>query len=195
MIWLLYFPVAVLTYILCLITNPLIILLCDENGELEGIWHLWQTWDDSCDSEYFMTHICPDFLNYGYYEHYDSVQIPLPYNRVKRMSLRTSVPLSPVGKIQRYFCRLWWLTRNCAYGFAYEWLSKDVNGADVKTIYKGLYTAFYYDPVTHAWMLRSEKPIIDGYLRWEVLLGWKIALGSKEPTKSMIATRAVLRIE
>lgn len=195
MIWLLYFPVAVLTYILCLITNPLVILLCDENGELNGIWHLWQTWDDSCDSMFFMDNVCPKFLDYDYRKHYECRMEEIDGNRVRLVSINRGLAFSFKERVQRYFCRLWWLTRNCAYGFAYEWLSKDVVIEDVKAIYEDEYTSFHYDPVSHAWALSSDQPIIKGFLKWEVYLGWKIPLGLSGKCKSMIATRAVFRFE
>ncbi|KHM51611.1 hypothetical protein SAMN02745671_01684 [Anaerovibrio lipolyticus DSM 3074] len=195
MIWFLYAPVAVLTYILCLITNPLVILFCDENGELHGFLHLWQTWDDSCDSLFFMREVCPSFLDYDYDKHYECREQQIEGNRTRLVSISKGVPFSFVGRIQRYFCRLWWLTRNCGYGFAYEWLSKDVVIKNVRTLYKDDYTVAYYDPESHAWTLSSDQPIIQGFLRWEVYLGWKIPVWASGKCRAMIAIRAVFRFE
>ena len=195
MVWFLYFPLAVLSYIVCLITNPIVILFCDENGELHGFWHLWQTWDDSCDAEYFMDNVCPKFLDYDYHKHYTKSYGKIELNRERIYSTWNGTPFTLVERIQRYFCRLWWLTRNCAYGFAYQFLSKDVRGTDVQIKYKDEYTMFGYDPDSGAWILTSEQPIIPGFFRWEVFLGWKIAMGSTEKTTAMIAIRAVFRFE
>ena len=112
---------------------------------------------------------------------------------MRLVSINKGLPFSLKERVQRYFCRLWWLTRNCAYGFAYEWLSKDVEIADVETLYEDEYTNFHYDPVSQAWMLCSDQPIIKGFLKWEVFLGWKIPLWQAGKCKSMIAMRCVFR--
>lgn len=193
MIWFLYAPVAVLTYILCLVTNPVVILFADENGELPGFLHLWQTWDDSCDSMYFMDNVCPKFLDYDYHRHYECMSVEIEGNRTRFISVFKGYPLTLRERVQRYFCRLWWLTRNAAYGFAYEWLSKDIVGVNAEELYRDEYTGFYYEPESDAWMLTSEQPIIPGYLRWEVFLGWKMWLGSSQKMKTMIAIRCCFR--
>ena len=193
MIWFLYMPVAIITYIICLVTNPIVILFCDENGELPGFLHLWQTWDDSTDSLYFMTSVCPKFLDYDYHKHYECDTAPVEGNRTRLVSINKGVPFTIWERIQRYFCRLWWLTRNCAYGFAYYWLGKDIKGTNTRTVYKDEYTGFYINDETDTWMLTSEQPIIKGVLRWEVYLGWKIWLGSSECMRTMIAIRCCFR--
>lgn len=49
--WFLYAPLQLLIMIICYITNPIVVLFSDENGELHGFLRKWQTFDDSCDSE------------------------------------------------------------------------------------------------------------------------------------------------
>ena len=60
-----WFLIATLQWVatlFCMITTPLVVLLCDEEGELDGIFHLWQTWDDSCYAEQMATESAPNFL-------------------------------------------------------------------------------------------------------------------------------------
>ena len=195
MIWFLYVPVAILTYIFCLITNPIVILFCDENGELDGFLRLWKTWDDSCDSMFFMDNVCPKFLDYDYHTYYEhSIRINED-NREVHVSTFKGLPFSITKRIQRYFCRLWWLTRNCAYGFAYEWLSKDLVGTDGHYLYQDEYSRVYWEPKTKTWMVCSDQPIIKGYFRWEVFLGWKVNVDCDKMAKYMLAMRLTFRFE
>ena len=194
MIWIIYALISFAIYIFCLITNPFVLLFCSENGELPGFLKLWQTWDDSCDSEYFMDNVCPKFLNYNFHKHYEQKLIPIEGNRRRLISVNKNVKFTIKERIQRYFCRLWWLTRNCAYGFSYYWFSKDIDSWDVHIIYEDEYTRILWDLKTDAWMYKSTKPII-GKLRWEIFLGWKIKEDTIEPTRCMLANRIALRYE
>ena len=49
--WFLYAPLQLLIMIICYITNPIVVLFADKDGELHGFLRKWQTFDDSCDSE------------------------------------------------------------------------------------------------------------------------------------------------
>lgn len=57
--WFLYAPLQLLIMIICYITNPVIVMFVDENGELRGFLRKWQTFDDSCDSEDCVTKYVP----------------------------------------------------------------------------------------------------------------------------------------
>lgn len=41
--WFLYAPLQLLIMIICYITNPIVVLFADENGELHGFLKKWQT--------------------------------------------------------------------------------------------------------------------------------------------------------
>lgn len=59
MVWLIYYPLNFLCSILCYLTNWLVVFFADERGELDGAFHLWQTWDDSLDVEWFVKETVP----------------------------------------------------------------------------------------------------------------------------------------
>lgn len=48
--WFLYAPLQLLIMIICYITNPVIVMFADKDGELHSFLRRWQTFDDSCDS-------------------------------------------------------------------------------------------------------------------------------------------------
>lgn len=104
--------------------------------------------------------------------------------------------------MQRYFCRVLWLTRNCAYGFAFyglgiysdsskmHWVSDNEKESARFGYEKG--TSILVRP----WVLKSSAPICkigNKILRWEVYLGWKIDPNSKGVVKNMIANRIAFR--
>lgn len=68
--WFLYAPLQLICMVICYITNPIVVLFADENGELPGLFCLWQTWDDSCDSEDCVTKYVPDWMRYDFYKYY-----------------------------------------------------------------------------------------------------------------------------
>ena len=68
--WFLYAPLQLICMVICYITNPIMVLFADENGELPGLFCLWQTWDDSCDSEDCVTKYVPKLIRYDFYKYY-----------------------------------------------------------------------------------------------------------------------------
>ena len=198
--WLVYtalnIPVMLISYLL----NPIVILFCDEDGELPWPLHLFQTWDDSCDSYYFMTEVVPSWLDYGYDEHYihSTAELPLQYNRTRDVSI-CKKSLTIIERVQRYFCRLWWLTRNCGYGFAFYWFGTDVVGADITVITDAgdVFVASTED----AWTYQRSNTICNlgkhYRLVWDVFLGWKFF--AEPPTmtakRCSIAQRALIKID
>lgn len=73
--YLLYAVLQILCMILCYLTNWLVVLFSDEEGELSGIFHMWQTWDDTLDNPSFINNSLPKFLNYGWHSHYEQYYV------------------------------------------------------------------------------------------------------------------------
>ena len=108
-------------HLLCYVTNPIVVFFCDERGNLPKIFTLWQTYDNCLDVEWMITEkIVPSIFRYDFNKHYkyhleqknNGVVIPGYVDIIDPVFTRKE-------KIQRYFCRLFWLYRNCAYGFSY----------------------------------------------------------------------------
>ena len=64
--FLIFLPLQILSMILCYLTNWIVVLFADEDGELKGLWHLWQTWDDSVDNKYFVLNQIPKIFRYDF---------------------------------------------------------------------------------------------------------------------------------
>ena len=126
-----YFPLAILNIvvsILCYITNPIVVFFADEVGELHGFLKNWQTWDDSLDVRFMVVEKVPSIFRYDFDSKYISSREPLSdpkYGRDKGcVILKPNAVFSIKEKIQRYFCRLLWLYRNNAYGFAFYFFGR-----------------------------------------------------------------------
>ena len=206
MIWLLYFPLMMIIMVVCYITNPIVVLFSNEEGELPGFLKYWQTWDDSLDSMFFMTEVVPKsfpILDYNWankYEHYQDKETLKEYNKIiDKSRLKPGAVFSIKERIQRYFCRTLWLTRNCAYGFAYYMFNVSGNIKDLhieeENIDKTGEKRFAYDPtqsiLVRPWTYKFYTHIfgnfyISGYL------GWKIPLWQKNGKyNAMIANRII----
>ncbi len=185
--------------IFCYVTNPIVILFCDENGELPGFLSLWQTWDDSCDSEYYMTECVPGFLNYGFYsKYYPQTKVATPelalVGRERWVTqIRPNAVFSVKERIQRYFCRLLWLTRNCGYGFNFWCFGATVDGNSMN--YRVNESGREIGDNGKYFIIHSDAPIISFgkvTICWKVFLGWKIS-SEPGPHRSMLANRFLIR--
>lgn len=126
MIWILLAPLQMLMMLFCYLTNPIVCLFCDEEGELPGPLHLWQTWDDSCNPRFYAVEKAPSFLQYDYDKHYEEYQIEMPeYGRSRWRARLLNPNFTWKERIQRYCCRVLWLSRNCGYGFAFYLFGND----------------------------------------------------------------------
>ena len=67
--WLIYLPISLIMTVVCYLTNFIVLLFCDRDGELHGFWHLWQTWDNSCNPS-DIKDIAPKWLLYDWDKHY-----------------------------------------------------------------------------------------------------------------------------
>lgn len=149
----------------------------------------------------------PKFLKYDYdnkYEEYEDTTDELKkYNRTRWfVRLKPGAKFTFKERVQRYFCRVLWLTRNCAYGWAFFVFGKEANAKNLKFVKrkddgKGHYYYIAYDPtksiLVRPWVIKVEDYPIIGKLATNCYLGWKISLDTDRETLCMIANRVVPR--
>lgn len=206
MIWLLYEPFNIFFMLLCMLTNPIVVLFSNEEGELPGIFRYWQTWDDSLNPRFYILNHVPKALKYDYDKHYEEYWDTSKYLKklnCKRCFARVKDPhFTFKEKVQRYICRVMWLYRNCSYGFAFYTLGRMCDGSKFKKkIYKdypgGLYSRFIYDDtksiLTRPWSFKCTKKICS-WLRWEIFIGWKAQANDTGKSQKMIAHRIAFRL-
>lgn len=190
--WLLLFPVNIFMSLVCYLTNPMVVLFADERGELHGVWRYWQTWDDSLDVEWFVKETVPRFFRYDFSKHYVSdreqtVELA-QVNRDKGCVICIDDNFTCKERLQRYICRVLWLTRNCGYGFAFWLFGCNHCGTDlirIKTINCEL---IYKD-----WQWDAPWRFIADWRGLQVMAGWKLHESSTKETRSMIAGRIIYR--
>lgn len=195
--WLIYALVSNVINIICYITNPIVVLFCDEEGELHGFLEYWQTWDDSCDAEYYMKECVPRFLDYDYSSKYECVSgTTEKLNKIGRTrlfsKLRPDATFTFKEKVQRYFCRVLWLTRNCAYGFNFWIFGACIDSAtmtyeETDSLTTKGNNGKYFILHSDSEITRIGRIII----KWKLFIGWKIA---KEPGchQAMLANRPLI---
>lgn len=206
--WLISAPFSIIISILCLITNPIVVLFCNEDGELPSFLALWQTWDNSCNpSDVYDNKELPVFLLYDWPRHYREWKGATPelFQQGRERWYTTCIDpnFSLWERVQRYICRVYWLTRNCAYGWGF-WIFGVIPGIQwwEFTSDNGQ-TRWVHEPdalwwISGAWMYKSTAPIckIGNYVvRREIFLGWKVKPEALVDTRGMIATRATIRIK
>jgi hypothetical protein len=202
MIWLPLFVLNALVMLFCYITNPIVCLFCDEEGELHGFLNYWQTWDDSCNPRFFIVEKVPAFLRYDYDHHYEEWWGTTPeleqYGRSRCFACIKDPNFSLKERIQRYICRVLWLTRNCGYGFSFYWFGRwAFSDCAVEHEHRKddrHYIRWGWDDSQPIWT-RTWWVKIDWYWseHWhtEGYLGWKISTPFEGGQYSMIAHRFV----
>ena len=196
--WLLLFPLNVLCSILCYLTNPIAVLFADERGELHGVWRYWQTWDDSCDVQWFVASL-PRFLRYDFDKHYtpsrETNDFLASVGRDKGCVVLIDGNFTVTERIQRYLCRVLWLYRNCAYGFAFYLFGITASGADIVFYRRDSEAVICYDKTkdtwNRPWLVALDIPLV-GDVHLDVMAGWKLAYSEGVPRRSMIAGRVRL---
>ena len=71
--WLIYAALQTICMVVCYLTNWIVVLFANEEGELPGSLRLWQTWDDTLDNETDIKRM-PKFLQYNWNDHYAQVE-------------------------------------------------------------------------------------------------------------------------
>ena len=201
--WFILAPLNMICAVLCYLTNPLIVLLADENGELHGVFRYWQTWDDSLDSAYFMHNVIPQMfpiLDYSYDSHYahhvDATHELAALGRTRNYSTLIK-PLTTTERLKRYACRVLWLYRNNAYGFAFYLFGRDVDGGDMIMKSTGDVVRGYSREGSmwnKAWIYKNTAKIF-WRVHWEIFLGWKIDYHEAGVKRAMLANRIAIRFK
>ena len=93
--------------VVCYLTNFIVLLFCDKDGELHGFWHLWQTWDNSCNpSDVTEADEVPDWLKYDWARHYEEWRGSTPelsvQGRERWFTTCIDSNFSVVEQLQRY---------------------------------------------------------------------------------------------
>lgn len=164
---------------LCYLTNPLVVLFEDKEGELPKALRLWQTWDSALDNRQYVLFDCPRWLSYDFDDYYECSAIPIGHGRSQKV-VRIKKPFPRSLWLKRYLNRVFWLYRNCGYGFAFYLFGLDT---DPKTI---RLKDDHFAIASNAFRYKNDDPISQHW-RWCIYLGWKFDF--YDPCRAMIATR------
>jgi len=144
LLWLIYFVPALAVELLCWLTNPIACLFVVKRERTDtvkrldrrivtmqreylwGVFNLWSTHDNAVDEGWHGLYEIP-FLSSTTQSDYDN------------------------SALIRYWCRLWWLTRNTAYGWTYLLFSVNTE---------------------NGWQIKKDIPLFFGYYN-SVNIGWK----------------------
>jgi hypothetical protein len=205
LLYFLLFPLSILVSLLCYVTNPIVLLFCNEAGELPRLLKYWQTWDDSCNPSDIKNFV-PKFLLFDWDKHYEEYRSTTPelellgrdrcYCRVINGDFTTK------ERIQRYFCRLLWLTRNCAYGWAFYVFGKTIEADSVEIVDqiddehgKKTFVRVKGKSKLFAPFLYKNDRDICSKMRWCNFFGWKIDYTSNKTHRAMLAGRIAVRFK
>jgi len=204
LIYAIMLPISLLVSLICYATNPIVLLFCDEEGELPGVLSLWQTWDNSCNPSDLLD-IVPGFLMFDWsrhYEEYEGTTKKLADVGRMRWFCRVIDPQFTIWeRIQRYLCRCIWLTRNCAYGWSF-WvfgrtiepdsvvITKQIDDEDGKLTVARVRTEKSWKA---PFLYKNDRYFIGHLVRWCIFAGWKIDYKSNTRHRAMIAGRLAVR--
>lgn len=179
----LYSICQLLCMALCYLTNPFVVLFADKQGELPKVFRLWQTWDSSLDNRQYVLHDCPKWLSYDFDTYYKCGVmhdwLTVNYGRTRKVVILKK-PFPRSLYLKRYLNRVFWLYRNCGYGFAFYLLGVDT---DPKTIRR---KSNHFAKASNAFRYKNDDPI-NAHWKWCIYLGWKFDFC--DPCRAMIATR------
>lgn len=123
----------VLATIIAYVTNPIVVLFADEKGVLPERLKWWGQHDNNLDIDWVIDEeLVPAFARYDFHKHY-------VYHMEDKTDPEHIIPgyvdiIDPdftlKERVQRYICRLYWIYRNCNYGFSYFFNGADYNGKD-----------------------------------------------------------------
>ena len=202
-IWLIYFILSLVFMILCYPTNPLVVPFADINGELPSVLKYWQTWDNSCYCSDSVEH-APKFLKYDWARHYREYKGTDPYlasvNRDRWFVSCIDPDFTLWERIQRYFCAVLWLTRNCSYGFSFYLLGLTISPTlEIKQSETTIFVREVFSKdLWGAFMYKNTAKIFSAFgyaVHWNNLIGWKIDTSAQFDTRSMIANRIAFFFE
>lgn len=190
--WLILAILDVAFNIVCYLTNPFVVLLADEVGNLPWLFRWWENWDDHMDIDWMVDegHV-PKFARYNFHKHYkyhDPAEAEKIIGEYRGYVDLLDDNFTLWERFQRYICRVWWLYRNCAYGFSYYVTGIDVRKADiveVKTDEKDGYTWYV---TSYAFCYKDERPSFCG-MHWDNFVGWKFRWIEHDVERCMLAFR------
>lgn len=180
LLWLLYFIPALLVEIVCWLTNPIACFFVEKKYRkdkakrlgpgvhtlkreyLKGIWYFWQTHDNAVDE--------------GWYGKYDIVFLS-----------KTTQQDYDNSALIRYWCRVWWLTRNTAYGWHYLLFSRKKEPSGYLRTAGDENKGFWYSlkSYVHSFQFEAHIPIFNArYI--SINIGWK---AHKDMTRLLYANR------
>lgn len=205
--WLLFQVINIPVCLICYILNPIFVLFANEVGELPKWLKFAQTWDDSCDGA-FQVSCAPKFLRYDFNSKYEEHSMLLEeYNRTKYyVTLKEGATFTLWERIQRYFCRLAWLTRNCSYGFSFYVAGTTIKSSNISTVTNRKFDGFAFCGDKGSLWLNTPFTYHDSRLEFSLFgfnfyrnfyLGWKFGLTPTDdttPTRVMIANRIAWKI-
>lgn len=202
-IWFFYFLLALVTSVLCYLTNPIVVLFSNANGELPGFLKLWQTWDNSCNPSE-LKECAPECIRFDWDAHFVEYYGTTPeleaVNRKRWFTTCVNDNWTIKERIKLYLCRCYWLYRNNAYGWAFYPLGVTVSPFfDFKASENTLFVKEVYAPgLWGAWMYKNTAPIFKAFgyvVHWNNLLGWKIDTSATVDTRAMVAIRIAFYVE
>lgn len=205
MIWFIYAPLQILAMIFCWLTNWFVVLFADKNGELPHVFRMWQTWDDSTNPRCYVKELGPKFLDYDWDKHYIEYRVSTakldPTGQVRWVTKCIDDNFTTKERIKRYLSRVFWLNRNCGYGFAFYCFGNTIDSRYVKerTFVEadGRQLTIGWDTsksiLTRPWWIKSDRKICKR-LEWNTYLGWKWYKNDKTVKRGMIANRIAVRV-
>ena len=202
--WLLYLPFTIITSLLSYILNPFVVLFCDKNGELPGFLSYFQTWDDSCNPRCACVEMAPKIIRFDWDRHFTEYLGHTPeldaVGRTRWFSECIDDDFTFSEKIRLYLCRLYWLTRNCGYGFSFWWFGIDYDTNKVVYTQNDEYVTKLYvgegSSLFRPWSYQNSTPfkIFGIKCEWNIYLGWKIYITGQGRARAMIAIRPCFKI-
>ncbi len=200
LLWCVYFILSMIFTVICYMTNPIVLLFCNEDGELPSFLHNWQTWDNSCNPSDIVD-ICPSWLQFDWVAHYTEYKGSTPYllsvNRERWFTKCYNDDFTLLERLKRYLCRLMWLTRNNSYGFCFYLLGRTVTPG-IEVVSESENTKFIQEKNGPAFRYKNTAPIFTVFgwtVHWNNLLGWKIDEDAQLDTRAMIANRVAFYFE
>jgi hypothetical protein len=116
---------------LCYLTNPIVVLFADDEGELPAFLKLWQTWDSALDNRQYVLYDCPKWLSYDFDEYYDTAVMTIGHGRSKKIVIAKN-PFPKRLWLKHYLNRVFWLYRNTGYGFAFYLFGVDTKPETIR---------------------------------------------------------------
>lgn len=195
LLYLIFLPLSLLMSIVCYITNPIVLLFCNIHGELPFFLHLWQTWDNSCNPSDIKS-MLPKSMTYWWDDHYIEYEDTIKSaNRTRWKTKCINENFTIKERVLIYLCRLYWLTRNCSYGWSFYTFGVEMAGKNMK-IYKQTEDCLFANYWLSAFIYKDDGVLFSAFgydVKKCFFMGWKIDMSADIPSTAMIANRIAFR--